>query len=214
MNAESMANGLLDEFKGGRYVRGPGVLARAGELARKQGTRALLVRDTFPGQRQVRRRHPRLPGEGGRGHPRGGGGRRSQCPPGGCAADHRTGQGRRPRAAGELRRRKHDRRHKGGRGPAHPGRRDRRIFRHGPGCQEARGHGQGPAAARRHSDRGELGRAPDQVLQHHRRRRGPEKADRRRGGGPALSSVRFQRHLRRPQDPRNGRSAGRHIARA
>ena len=49
MNDESMAWGFLDEFKGGRYVRGAGVLPRVGEVAREKGTRALLVRDVFPG---------------------------------------------------------------------------------------------------------------------------------------------------------------------
>jgi alcohol dehydrogenase class IV len=49
MNAESMAKSLLDEFKGGRYVYGSGVLPKVGEAARKLGVRALLVRDTFAG---------------------------------------------------------------------------------------------------------------------------------------------------------------------
>jgi alcohol dehydrogenase class IV len=52
MSDESTAKGLLDEFKGGRYVSGPGVLPRVGEVARKEGTRALLVRDTFPGSNE------------------------------------------------------------------------------------------------------------------------------------------------------------------
>lgn len=49
MNLESKANALLDQFKAGRYVRGRGVLPRTGEVARGNGTRALLVRDAFAG---------------------------------------------------------------------------------------------------------------------------------------------------------------------
>jgi len=55
MDAESTARILLDEFKGGRYVRGSGVLSRVGETARGQGTRAVLVRDTFPGSDEFAR---------------------------------------------------------------------------------------------------------------------------------------------------------------
>jgi alcohol dehydrogenase len=49
MDAEQKAMSLLEEFKGGRYVYGPGVLAKVGEVAAGLGTRAVLVRDTFPG---------------------------------------------------------------------------------------------------------------------------------------------------------------------
>jgi alcohol dehydrogenase len=49
MDLELKARALLEEFKGGRYVYGPGVLAKAGEVAAGQGRKALLVRDTFPG---------------------------------------------------------------------------------------------------------------------------------------------------------------------
>jgi alcohol dehydrogenase len=49
MDAELKAKALLEEFKGGHYVYGPGVLPRVGEVAARQGGRAVLVRDTFPG---------------------------------------------------------------------------------------------------------------------------------------------------------------------
>ena len=49
MNAESVANKLLDEFKGGRYLRGRGVLPGVGKLAQTWGKRALFIRDSFPG---------------------------------------------------------------------------------------------------------------------------------------------------------------------
>jgi alcohol dehydrogenase len=49
MNPESIAKRLLDEFKGGRYLRGRGVLAGVGPLAQSLGKRAILIRDSFPG---------------------------------------------------------------------------------------------------------------------------------------------------------------------
>jgi len=49
MDLELRAKSLLEEFKGGRYLYGPGVLAKVGGIAAGLGRKALLVRDTFPG---------------------------------------------------------------------------------------------------------------------------------------------------------------------
>lgn len=49
MDLELKAKSLLEEFKGGRYLYGPGVLAKVGEAAAGLGREVLLVRDTFPG---------------------------------------------------------------------------------------------------------------------------------------------------------------------
>ena len=53
MNPESIAMRLLDEFKGGRYLRGRGVLPGVGPLARSHGRRAIFVRDAFPGSDSI-----------------------------------------------------------------------------------------------------------------------------------------------------------------
>jgi hypothetical protein len=49
MSPEALAARLLQEFKGGRYLRGRGVLPGVGEAVRRNGTRAVLIRDSFPG---------------------------------------------------------------------------------------------------------------------------------------------------------------------
>jgi alcohol dehydrogenase class IV len=43
------ARALLREFKGDTYLHGLGVLPQVGQATAKQGTRAALIRDTFPG---------------------------------------------------------------------------------------------------------------------------------------------------------------------
>lgn len=40
---------LLDEFKGDRYVYGPGVLAQVGGIASGLGKKAAIIRENFPG---------------------------------------------------------------------------------------------------------------------------------------------------------------------
>ncbi|MBU8913688.1 MAG: iron-containing alcohol dehydrogenase [Spirochaetales bacterium] len=49
MNYYDKAERLLKEFKGDRYVYGPGILEKVGEVARSAGSRAALIRDAFPG---------------------------------------------------------------------------------------------------------------------------------------------------------------------
>ncbi len=49
MSLQERARELLHEFKGDRYVYGAGVLSRLGEIARRAGSRAAVVRETFPG---------------------------------------------------------------------------------------------------------------------------------------------------------------------
>ncbi len=49
MSLQERARELLHEFKGDRYVYGAGVLSRLGEIARRAGSRAAIVRETFPG---------------------------------------------------------------------------------------------------------------------------------------------------------------------
>lgn len=46
---EHLADVLLKQFKGDAYVYGSGVIAQAGRLAAELGTRAALVRSTYPG---------------------------------------------------------------------------------------------------------------------------------------------------------------------
>ena len=49
MNYYDKAERLLKEFKGDRYVYGPGILEKVGAVARSAGSRAALIRDAFPG---------------------------------------------------------------------------------------------------------------------------------------------------------------------
>lgn len=50
---ENLAEQLLEQFKGDAYVYGSGVLDRAGRLAAELGTRAALVRSTYPGSDEL-----------------------------------------------------------------------------------------------------------------------------------------------------------------
>ena len=49
MSSSEKAKDLMYEFKGDRYVYGPGALRQVGGVAAELGARAGLVRDTFPG---------------------------------------------------------------------------------------------------------------------------------------------------------------------
>ncbi len=49
MSLQDNARDLIKDFKGGSYVYGAGVLSRVGEIARRAGKRAAIVRETFSG---------------------------------------------------------------------------------------------------------------------------------------------------------------------
>ena len=49
MSLFDRAKALLQEFKGDTYLYGAGVLSQVGRVIASQGSRPVLVRDTFPG---------------------------------------------------------------------------------------------------------------------------------------------------------------------
>ena len=49
MNGIEKGRKLLAEFKGDRYVYGPGVLSKVGAVTAKAGKKAAVIRETFPG---------------------------------------------------------------------------------------------------------------------------------------------------------------------
>ena len=56
MSEYAKAQSLLSEFKGESYIYGPGVLDQVGAVASRSGTRAVLVREMFPGSDSFARR--------------------------------------------------------------------------------------------------------------------------------------------------------------
>ena len=176
---------------------------------RRPGQAGGLRAQPLCGQHALSGHHPARVGPGGRGDSRRDRGRGAQRPAGRPQAHHGRRRGLRAGRARELRRRQHRRRGEGGRGPADAGRRHRGIFRHRPRDEEAAGDRQEAHSPRGGADRLQLRRAPDQVLEHHRRAHGAEEAHRGHGHRAPAAAVRLCGQLRLARGPDRRRRPGR-----
>ena len=205
------ARALLREFKGDTYIHGLGVLPQVGAAAAALGQRAAFVGCQFPGcqchmdaiRDSLASAGVTLLGEMDGAAPNA---------PRGCSAHQRRVDAPQSGRHRQLRRRQHDRCGEGRRTAAHAGRHDRGLLRHRAGHTGDTAGRQIPHPARRHPDRRQLGRAPDEVLEHHRCANRPEEADRGYGRRAAAAGVRLRSHLRRARLAHRRRRAGRHLA--
>ncbi len=192
------ARGLLEEFKGESYTYGAGVLDRVGSIAALSGAKVVLVRDAFAGSEGFIDRIKDSMAAAGleiAGEVDGAG---PNCPRedllriGPVIQRAPTGRDR------ELRRGQHDRRRQSGRGIENFGGDRRTVFRHRAGnrnCEEKR---KKTVPACRHSDRGQLGSASDEVFEYHRPAHRSEEVDRRCGNRTKPPCVRLRGNLLRP----------------
>ena len=189
MNDFEKARVLLDEFKGDAYLYGAGVLDGVGQVVASQGDKAALVRGTFSGSDDyVRTIGASLTAAGVE-----------------LAAEIKGARPNAPREdvyriTDELQAVAPDVIVSFGGGSTIDAAKAAEVLRTlGGGIDEYFGVGlvtrgcgeawQGADAPRRHPDGGQLGRTPDQILQHHRRLHGPEETDRRRGHRARASRV-------------------------